>query len=77
VGDTEDENSRGLLTCLSTALAITEEPMWRPSAVEGKLMGLRKISTVNSKTARRERPFTEEEPEQRGFSSLGCLGEGG
>jgi hypothetical protein len=51
--------------------------MWRPSAVEGKLMGLRKISTVNPKAARRERPFTEEEPEQRGFSSLGCLGVGG
>ena len=38
-------------------------------------MGLRKITTGNPQTARRERPFTEEEPERWEFYSPGCLGE--
>ena len=40
--------------------------MWRPGAVEGKLMGLRKITTKNPQTARRVRPSTEEGPGRRG-----------
>src|SRR5688500_17573534 len=56
---------------------ISRPHMWRPSAVEGKLMGLRKMTTGNPQTAGREGLFTEKVPERRDFSSLGCLGEGG
>jgi hypothetical protein len=49
--------------------------MWRSGAVEGKLMRLRKINFwKNPQTARRERPFTEEEPERVLFSSLSGRG---